>query len=244
MKIEKENVGDAFQQVTKYDRDDMPRGGLDLEKRPGHYKVYEDPIMTIELGQPDRAGGAGLWDVLDARRTRRTYRPEPLALGELSQMLWAANGKTKEGREAVLRTAPSAGALYPIVLYVMANDVEGLEKGIYHYDVPGHRLVMIREGDYSDAVARAALGQSMLAKAGAVIFLTAIIERTRWKYRQRAYRYIYLDAGHIGQNICLAAGGMGLGTCPIGAFYDDELNAVLGLDGTEETVVYAFAIGR
>lgn len=237
-------TGDEFQRATKYGRDDLPRGGINLEKRPGHYKIYENPIKTVDLRQPRRKGGPGLWAVLEGRRTRRTYRPEPVGIKDLSQLLWAADGKTKEGREAVLRTAPSAGALYPVELYVMANEVEGLERGIYHYDVPGHRLVMIREGDFAEAAAHAALGQSMLSKSGAVIFLTAVIERARWKYGQRAYRYIYLDAGHVGQNVCLAAGGLGLGTCPIGAFYDDELNAILGVDGTEETAVYAFTVGR
>lgn len=244
LKIEKENVGDAFQEITKYGRDDLPKGGLNLERRPGHYKVYDGTQKTIELPVPRKKGGPGIWATLDARRTRRTYRPEPMDLKDLAQLLWAANGKTKEGREAVLRTAPSAGALYPIEVYVMVNDVDGLDGGIYHYDVPGHRLALLRDGDYSETAAHAALGQTMLAKCGAVIFLTAIIERTRWKYRQRAYRYIYLDAGHIGQNVCLAAGGLGLGACPIGAFYDDELNAVLGVDGTEETVVYAFTVGK
>ena len=108
----------------------------------------------------------------------------------------------------------------------------------------GGRGVSLGSGVALGAGVAYALGQASLAKSGAVIFLTAIIERTRWKYRQRAYRYIYLDAGHIGGNICLACESLGLGTCPIGAFYDDELNSILGVDGTEETVVYAFTVGR
>ena len=244
MKIDKENIGDAYQEITKYRRDDIPRGGLDFSKKPLHYKSYENPLKVIELPTPEHTGGGALWDMLAKRRTRRTYRPEPLKLAELSQLLWAANGKTKEGRETFLRAAPSAGALYPIELYVMINDVEGMEQGIYHYDVAGHRLSMIREGEFGESAASGALGQASLAKSGAVIFMTAIIERTRWKYRQRAYRYIYLDAGHIGGNICLACESLGIGTCPIGAFYDDELNSILGVDGEDETVLYAFTIGR
>jgi len=244
MKIDKDNIGDCYQQVTKYTRDDMPKGGPDFDKKPGHYKIYDRPVCVISLPEPLRDGGGALWEVIAERRTRRTYRPEPLTLSILSQILWAANGKTKEGRETFLRAAPSAGALYPIELYVMANDVDGLEKGIYHYDTPQHRLSMVREGDFSETAAKAALNQTMLSKSGAVIFLSAIVERTRWKYRQRAYRYIYLDAGHIAQNIFLACGSLSLGACPIGAFYDDELNAILGVDGVEETVVYAMTVGR
>lgn len=244
MKVEKDNVGDSFQQLTKYSRDQMPKGGLDWDARPEKCKSYENPIETITLPVPMRSGGVTLWDLLLRRRTRRAYRPEPLTLGALSQLLWAANGKTAELREAILRTAPSAGALYPIELYIMANRVEGLRQGIYHYNVDKHNLALIRSGDYSDEAALGSLGQAMLTKSGVVVFMSAVIQRSRWKYGQRAYRYIYLDAGHVAQNICLAGESLSLGVCPIGAFYDDELNDILKLDGTEETVVYALAIGK
>lgn len=239
-----EHIGDDYQQATKYTREDLPKGGPDWDHRPARHKEYENPLAVVELPFPDQTGGKGIWDVLTGRRTRRTYKDGPLSLHDLSQLLWAANGKTKEGREASLRAAPSAGALYPIELYVMVNDVEGLQKGIYHYDVQTHGLTFIREGEYGARAALAALGQAMLLKSGAVLFMTAVVERCRWKYRQRAYRYIYLDAGHIGQNICLAGEALSLGVCPIGAFYDDELNAILEVDGVEETVVYAMAVGR
>src|SRR5512135_2837534 len=182
MKIDRENIGDAYQEITKYRRDDIPRGGLDFSKKPPHYKTYDNPLKVIELPAPEHTGGGLLWDLLAKRRTRRTYKPEPLKLAELSQLLWGANGKTKEGRETFLRSAPSAGALYPIELYVMANDVAGLDKGIYHFDVAENRLAMIREGDFSADAAQAALGQQMLAKCGGVVFMTAVVERTRWKY--------------------------------------------------------------
>jgi SagB-type dehydrogenase family enzyme len=249
--MDAKNIGDEYQARTKYKRDELPRGGPDFSKKPPHFKVYKSPVKVVDLPEPDMAGGGALWRLLARRRTRRTYKPKPLTLKEISQILWAANGKTKEGWRVdalhsgtFLRSAPSAGALYPVELYVMANDVDGLGKGIYHFDVARSRLSMIREGDYSGDAAQAALGQQMLAKSGAVVFMTAVVERTKWKYGARAYRYIYLDAGHIGQNICLAAESLGLGLCPIGAFYDDELNAILGVDGIEETVLYAMTIGR
>jgi SagB-type dehydrogenase family enzyme len=242
--IKKENVGDAYQAETKYVRGELPHRGIDLLKRPPQFKIYDHAANRVDLPQPEKADGEGIWGVLQARRTRRTYKPEPLTLMQLSQLLWAGDGKTKEGRETFLRSAPSAGALYPIEIYVMANNVEGLEKGIYHFDVENARLSFILPGDFGEAAAHAALDQPMLAKSGAVIFMTAVVERTRWKYDQRAYRYIYLDAGHIGQNLCLAAQGLGLGACEIGAFYDDELNGILKVDGVEETVVYAITVGR
>ena len=244
MKKPMEDEGEVFQASTKYVRGEMPHGGIDLEHRPAHFKKYPDAIKDIHLPEPDREGGGGLFELLAKRRTRRTYKPEALSLAEVSQLLWAANGKTKEGRETCLKTAPSAGALYPIELYLMANNVTGLDHGIYHFSVAESKLSLIREGDYSEEAARSCLSQPMLSKSGAVVFMTAVIERCRWKYHQRAYRYIYLDAGHIAQNLGLAAESMGLGSCPIGAFYDDEINAILGVDGVDETLLYGVTVGR
>jgi SagB-type dehydrogenase family enzyme len=244
MKVDKDNIGDSFQQMTKYSRDQMPKGTLDWDARPEKHKSYENPIRWIDLPEPKHSGGKGLWDILEHRRTKRTYKQDPLTLELLGQTLWAANGKTREMREAILRTAPSAGALYPIEIYIMANRVEGLQRGMYHYDISKHKLAFIKEGDFSDDAALGSLGQAMLAKSGAVIFLSAVIQRCRWKYGQRAYRYIYLDAGHVAQNVCLAGDALSLGVCPIGAFYDDELNDILDLDGKEETVLYALTVGK
>jgi SagB-type dehydrogenase family enzyme len=244
MKVDKQNAGEAFQGLTKYSRDDMPRGGLDWDARPARHKRYDEPLGVVELPAPVTEGGGELWVLLAKRRTRRTYTSEPLGMDDISQLLWAADGKTREGRDNVLRTAPSAGALYPVELYLMANRVDGLEPGIYHYGVPGHTLSLIRRGDCSEEAASGSLGQAMLAKSAAVVFMSAVVGRSSWKYAQRAYRYIYLDAGHIAQNICLACESMHLGVCPIGAFYDDELNSILGIDGVDETVLYAMTIGR
>jgi len=244
MKVDRQNAGEAFQELTKYSRDDMPRGGLDWDARPDRHKHYEEPLAVVELPAQRSDGGGALWNLLATRRTRRTYTSEPLGIDDISQLLWAADGKTREGRDNVLRTAPSAGALYPVELYLMANRVDGLERGIYHYGVPGHTLALIRRGDYSDEAASASLGQAMLSKSAAVVFMSAVVGRSSWKYAQRAYRYVYLDAGHIAQNLCLACESMSLGVCPVGAFYDDELNAILGIDGVDETVLYAMTIGR
>jgi SagB-type dehydrogenase family enzyme len=237
-------AGDEFQAATKYVRKSIPARELDWEHKPAHYKVVENAVREVKLPEPLREGGRPIWDTLQNRRTRRTYKHAPLSLAEVSQILWAGNGKTREGRESCLRTAPSAGALYPIEMYLMVNNVSGLEKGIYYYDVPGHSLLLLREGSFAEEAANAALGQNTLVKSGVVVFMTAVIERTRWKYNQRAYRYIYIDAGHICQNLCLASEALGLGQCPIGAFYDDEVNNVLGIDGENETVFYAITIGK
>jgi len=163
---------------------------------------------------------------------------------ELSQLLWAAQGITRYQRGFGFRTAPSAGALYPIETYLIANRVETLEKGAYHYSVANHALHTLRLGDLAEEAARAALDQRMCRDAAVVFVWTAVFQRSKWKYDQRAYRYIYLDAGHIAQNVALAAVALALGACQIGALYDEEVNRLVGVDGEQESAIYMTAVGR
>jgi SagB-type dehydrogenase family enzyme len=141
------------------------------------------------------------------------------------------------------RASPSAGACYPLDTYVIVNRVEGLEVGLYFYDVREAALEARRRGDLSSAIADACLRQTMVAEAGVVFAWVAVPARSKHRYHERAYRYIYMDAGHIGQNLHLAATGLGLGCCAIGAFLDDEVNAILGVDGLNETAVYLSVVG-
>jgi SagB-type dehydrogenase family enzyme len=142
------------------------------------------------------------------------------------------------------RTAPSAGGLFPVEHYVVANSVSGLDPGVYHYAVLDEALELLRSGDQRLAVAHAALDQTIAAEADAVFVWTAVLERSRWKYGQRFARYIFLDAGHIAENVALAAVALGLGSCQIAAFFDDEAAALLGVDEGEEPVVYMTTVGR
>ncbi len=238
-----EPVGDIFQQQTKYRRGDLPRGRLRWSDKPPVYKRYLD-APQIPLSRPVVTGGMPLWDALRRRRSVRNYRPEPLREAELSQLLWAAQGITRPGRPYGYRTAPSAGALYPVETYLLVNQAEGIDEGLYHYAVEEHVLEQLRAGDFALEAARAALDQVLIARAGAVFIWTAVFARSKWKYRQRAYRYIYLDAGHIAQNVALAAVALGLGSCQVAALYDDEMNALLGVDGVEESAIYLTAVGR
>ena len=122
--------------------------------------------------------------------------------------------------------------------------MEGLAKGLYHYNIEEHVLEELKLGDLGEKLAQAALGQEMLVNAPLVFVWTAIFERSKWKYRQRAYRYVYLDAGIIGENLALSATGIGLGFCNVGAFFDDEVNEILSVDGVAESVVYLSVVGR
>jgi SagB-type dehydrogenase family enzyme len=239
----KRHIGDEFQHETAYRRGAMEPHSLDWSNKPGVFHHFTD-VESVKLPPPKERVGPSLWTVMGTRRSRRAFDNDPLKREDLSQVLWAAAGVTAEMQGLPLRTAPSAGGLYPIETYLVVNRVHAIEPGVYHYYPPDHTLELLRRGDYSNAVAHAALDQKMAQTSAVVLIWTAVLLRCTWKYRQRAYRYIYLDAGHIGQNVALAAEGLGLGSCAIGALYDGEVNDLVGADGEEETAVYMTCIGN
>ena len=236
-------IGDNFQQETKYRRGHLRGGRLDWASKPAVHKRYPS-APKIPLSCPETTGGAPIWDVLRERRSVRRFQEEWMSRAELSQLLWAAQGVTQARQGFGLRTAPSAGALFPVETYAVIHTVEDIEPGVYHYAVETHELEQLQTGEFRTAVARAALDQEMAYWANVVFIWTAVFERSKWKYRQRAYRYIYLDAGHIVQNVALAAVALGLGSCQIAALYDDEANAILDVDGVEESTIYMTVVGR
>lgn len=237
------DVGDTFQKATQYRRDHMPGGTLDWANRPPTYKVYPEAPKVV-LSAPQLEGGQPIWDVLRTRRSARRYEEQPLPEQALSQLLWAAQGITASRQGFKLRTAPSAGALYPVETYVIVNSVADISPGVYHYGVEAHELEQLRTGNFRRQAAYAALDQEVAYRANVVFVWTGVFERSKWKYAQRAYRYVYLDAGHIAQNVALAAVALGLGSCHIAALYDEEVNELVGVDGVEESVVYLTSVGR
>jgi SagB-type dehydrogenase family enzyme len=185
----------------------------------------------IELPKPVLAGRASLEEAIAARRSVRQYEDKPLALSEISQLLWAAQGVI--GVKG-MRTAPSAGALYPLEIVLIAGKVLSLEPGIYRYLPDTHSLVQTVEGDRREELSDAALGQSSVRHAPAVFALTATTGRMTSKYRDRGIRYIWIETGHVAQNLCLQAASLGIGTVPVGAFNDKEVRNALGLSDGEE----------
>jgi SagB-type dehydrogenase family enzyme len=177
------------------------------------------------------------------RRSVRHYAETPMPLEVLSQLMWSTHGITGWAGGTDLKNAPSAGACYPIDAYVVVNNVTGLEQGLYRYLPGDHTLLEVRLGDVGSEIARAALGQRMCRQGSVTFVWTAIIPRTTGRYGERGHRYIFLDAGHVGQNMYLAATALGYGCCTIGAFEDPAMNEVLGVDGKVETTVYAASVG-
>lgn len=236
------DVGDRFQRETKYDPDRMPGHRLDWRAQPEVHKEYPE-ATKIDLPDFEPTQAMSLNEALKRRRSIRDFQDKPISKGQLSYMLWASTGIQRIEGGYEFRTAPSAGALYPIETYVVVNNVKGLEAGVYHYAVQAHQLEQLRLGHFGRQVAAAALGQGMCASACAVFIWTAVFERCKWKYGQRAYRYIYLDAGHIAENLALAAVSLNRGSCEIGALYDDQINAIVGVDGIDESVICMAVVG-
>ncbi len=227
---------------TKYSRGQLGGGGP-APPAPTMFKSYPD-VPTISLDPPTTEGGEPLWDVIRRRRSVREYTDGPITMRQLSQMLWATQGITSHEHGFGLRAAPSAGARYPIETYLSAHRVEGLEPGLYHYNVREHILEQLETGTFSVRLRRAALNQHSVERAATVFVWSAIFARSASRYHDRAYRYVFLDAAHIAQNLALAAVGEGLGSCQIGAFFDDEVNGIFGLDGISESVIYMSTVGR
>ncbi len=236
------SIGRKFQAETKHNRHNLS-GGLDWNSQPEPYKTYPG-AERVNLPKAKPMETDTIDKVLRNRRSVRNYTPESISLQELSYLLWASTGISKVQGGHGYRTAPSAGALYPIETYIMVNNVKGVNRGIYHYNIQDHDLELVNAGDHRRAMSEAGLGQNMIGKCQVTFIWSAIFQRSIWKYRQRAYRYVYLDAGHIAGNLCLAAVGIGLDSCQIAAIFDDEANALLGLDGEEESVIYMSVVGH
>lgn len=194
----------------------------------------------VPLPSPKRSGGLSVEETLQKRRSVRKYGKEPLTLGEVAQLLWAAQGQT--GRDGH-RTAPSAGALYPLELTLVARGVRDLPAGVYRYEPKEHRLLRKSAMDVRDELTAAALGQECAASAPAVFVFSAVCERTTGKYKERGKQYVSMEAGAAGENLMLQAESLSLGTVFVGAFDDDHVRTALNLPEGEDPLLI-MPVGR
>lgn len=195
--------------------------------------------MRVTLPSPQHDGRMSLEKCLATRRSVRHFSRGPLPLRHVAQILWAAQGITSS---AGYRTAPSAGALYPLEVYLAAGSVADLAPGVYHYLPVPHELEQIHNRDVRAVLTEDALGQSAVNYGAVVLAIAAVYERTTGKYGRRGIQYVHLDAGHAAQNICLQATALGLGTVPIGAFHDDRVVKTLRLPA-KEVPLYLLPLG-
>ena len=195
---------------------------------------------TIQLPEPRHDGEVSVEHALRMRRSVRSYADHPLDISDISQILWSAQGITSARG---FRTAPSAGALYPLELYLIAGNIISLRPAIYRYKPKDHSLLGIVSGDRRSELSHAALRQGSIRKAPAVLLFCAVYERTTGKYGQRGVRYAHMEVGHAAQNACMQAIALGLNTVVIGAFRDTEVKKIADL-AAEEQPQYFVPIGR
>ncbi|MCM8765169.1 MAG: SagB/ThcOx family dehydrogenase [Candidatus Omnitrophica bacterium] len=200
--------------------------------------AQDDSRVNISLPAHEIKGSVSIEEALAKRRSVRNYKNQQLTMKELGQLLWAAQGITADWGG---RTSPSAGATYPLKIYVAAGNVENIKPGLYQYIPESHALEKIFVGDIRKELCLASFGQKSIEKAPATIIIASDFSPTRKRYGERAVRYVYIEAGHVGQNIYLQAESLGLGTVAIGAFSDRQVKELLKI---HQEVLYLMPVGR
>lgn len=245
-----EKICNDYLQATSYSPEEMQEQEIwkerkyDVKNRPATYLTYPNAKIHIQLEKPEFPVSENIWNVLSNRRSKRNFVSTPLSLNELNLLLWGTQGITADVGEYQLRTTPSAGALFPIETYLLVNNVSGLKQGLYHLDVKNWKLEGLKLEDVSNIAFRASLEQDMAKVAGVNFVWTAVIERCRAKYYERAYRYVWWDVGHISQNLYLVGTALGLGVCCAGAWYDTLLSDYLEIDGKEHFPALFASVGK
>jgi len=244
---DRSGTGHEFMEKTKYryiKNSDQQRG---LPRPP--LELPPDPqALVIDLPRPETLSipPLDLRAAIERRRSVRSYIREPIALEELSFLLWCTQGVQQVHRDqATFRTVPSAGARHAFETYLLVNDVEGFGPGLYRYLALSHRLQQVNPDPLvSHRVTSACFDQQFILRSGAVFIWTAVPYRMTWRYGERGYRDLHLDAGHVCQNLYLAAEAIGCGVCAVAAFEDDMINNILGLNGADQFVIYLATVGK
>jgi len=242
-----ENTGREFIRKTRYAQLGPSDQRLGRPQPPLQWP--HDPCAElVPLPRPAQMNVArvDLTEAIERRCSVREYAETPLALAELSYLLWCTQGVRRVvGRQVTFRTVPSAGARHALETFVLANRVGDLPAGLYRFLAIDHMLLPVRrEPQLAEQAVAACLGQHFVASAAAALFWAADVYRMSWRYGERGYRYLLLDAGHVCQNLYLAAEAIGCGACAIGAFDDDAVTELLGLDGVNQLPLYAASVGR
>jgi len=212
------------------------------------YETMQYPsYKKIMLPTPLQESNLDLMHAIKSRVTPNDLKDVELSLEQLSTLLFAGYGKNREGTEAtanrIMRTVPSGGALFPIDLYVHIRNVKGLNAGLYHFDPVKHELSVLREGDQIEALTQHFPQKNLLKDTSVQIFIVGMFERSTFKYGETGYRFTFIEAGHIGQNVSLASEIFNLATVCVGGYYGATLDRYLGFDGVNQSVIYVLCIG-
>jgi SagB-type dehydrogenase family enzyme len=218
---------------------DLDKANAELDKANAELSQTKAELDTIKA-EVATVKAASLEELLRQRRSIRVYADAPLAQDEVLKLLWAGQGVTSAGG---FRTAPSAGALYPLEIYLAAGNVEGLAPDVYKYEPEENKLTLVKDGDIRTDLAAASLGQKCIADGAIDIVIAAVYERTTAKYGSRGERYVHIEVGHAAQNICLQATALGLGLVTVGAFDDARVAKIIGMS-QDEVPLYVIPVGR
>src|SRR6056297_1187597 len=216
----------SFQKTPEPNAQEEPN----IQKKDQTNKNF-NTMSRIDLPQPQKNSSISVEEAIANRRSVRNYSDEPLSLSSVSQLVWAAQGVT--GPDGRKRAAPSAGALYPLEVYVVAEDLPDLDAGVYHYLPSSHNLELVSEGRAMKDLARAALGQMFISEAPAAIVITGDYSVTTQKYGERGKQYVHMEAGHAAENLFLQATSLDLETVTVGAFQEKELKELLNIPDQE-----------
>lgn len=243
-----ETIGQDFVRLTRY-----IYGGVSAQMQgepcPPAVNAPSGELIPLPSADELPEPALSLKQAIHQRRSLREYSDKPLTLQELSFMLWASSQVNKHHKspkiEVTRRQVPSAGSRHPFESYLLINRVEGLPTGIYYYHPLEHGLILLESGpDIGARILEACRDQEMVLRSAFTLILSARPYRTVWRYQQRSYRYLYVDAGHVGQNVHLAAEALNAGSCMVGAFTDELLDACLGFDGIQEFAIYVMPVGK
>ena len=206
----------------------------------------EGEIISLPPWDKIEVSEENIVSIINVRQSIRNYKPESMSLLELSYLLWCTQGvKEVFSDVATIRTVPSAGARHALETILLVNNVEGLTPGLYRYLSLEHQLGTVKNDSLiADEIVKASFDQDFIKQSAVTFIWIAVIYRMKWRYGERAYRYIFLDAGHVAQNLYLSAESINCGVCVVGAFSDDELNSILELDGREQFAIYMATVGK
>jgi SagB-type dehydrogenase family enzyme len=241
------DIGEQFMKQTSRrnqppsaQRQGLPQPPLELPPEPGQALISLPDPKALDVPQCD------LRRLIEARHSVRSYREQPLTLLELSYLLWCTQGvKEVTARPITLRTVPSAGARHAFETYLLINRVEGLTPGLYRYLAIENQLVAVNlEPGVAQALTDSCFKQAQVLHSAVTFIWVAVIERMAWRYGDRGYRYLHLDAGHVCQNLYLAAESIDCGVCAIAAYDDEDINRVLNIDGINLFAIYLASLGK
>ncbi len=241
-------IGPEFMEKTKYHHLDPSDESLGTVPQPPLELPLPAEAQLIALPGPAKLDIPPIYlrAAVEQRSSVRNYAAQPLSLDELAYLLWGTQGvKRVSKRPVTIRNVPSAGARHAFETYLLVNRVEGLAPGAYRYSALKHALVNLNfAADITEQITAACLGQNQVRTSAVTFLWVAVTSRMTWRYGQRGYRYLHLDAGHVCQNLYLLAEQLGCGVCAIAAFDDDALNAALQLEGQELWVCYVASLGK